>query len=249
MSFKVSLLAAAAAATFIVGPVHAQVVNGDFNGPSGGMATIFVDGWMVGGNVDVKPTAGWAADPAWAALMASKPGSSVAGDQFLDLTGNHPGMIVQQLATVAGESYRLSFDFAANVWSTPATATFVASLYWGTGGIARTLTGGSTWSSEGIDFTPGGQTTLSFMSLTPLDMPDSPEKRSGALLDNIAVTGPGAFAVQPSGPNGIVGFSSLNGLNGQLDPVAAVPEPETYAMMLLGLAAVGFVARRRVRAQ
>ncbi|MEG1324253.1 MAG: FxDxF family PEP-CTERM protein, partial [Janthinobacterium sp.] len=28
-------------------------------------------------------------------------------------------------------------------------------------------------------------------------------------------------------------------------PVAAVPEPETYAMMLAGLGLVGFMARRR----
>lgn len=28
-------------------------------------------------------------------------------------------------------------------------------------------------------------------------------------------------------------------------PVAAVPEPETYALMLAGLAAVGFAAKRR----
>ena len=32
------------------------------------------------------------------------------------------------------------------------------------------------------------------------------------------------------------------GLNG---PVGAVPEPETYAMLLAGLGMMGFVARRR----
>ena len=242
MSFKVSVLAAAATtAAFFVGPAQAQVVNGNFDGPSGGMATTYVSGWNVGGNVDVKPTATWASNAAWSALLAAKPGSGVAGDQFLDLSGNTPGMITQQLGTTAGTTYHLSFDYAANVWSGPNTASFVVSLYWGSGGVHQVLNGGSTWNTGHIDFTPEGQTTLAFMSLTPQDAPDSPEKRSGALLDNVVVN-----------PLGGVNIAALNGpvpLNGFNDPVAAVPEPETYAMMLLGLAAVGFVTRRRQQAQ
>jgi hypothetical protein len=32
-----------------------------------------------------------------------------------------------------------------------------------------------------------------------------------------------------------------------ISEVSAVPEPETYAMMLLGLATLGFIGRRRTR--
>jgi hypothetical protein len=35
--------------------------------------------------------------------------------------------------------------------------------------------------------------------------------------------------------------------NGSLTNVSAVPEPETYAVLLLGLAGIGFVARKRKR--
>jgi hypothetical protein len=39
----------------------------------------------------------------------------------------------------------------------------------------------------------------------------------------------------------------MGAVRGQLIQVSAVPEPSTYAMLLLGVAALGFVARRRQR--
>lgn len=44
---------------------------------------------------------------------------------------------------------------------------------------------------------------------------------------------------------GVKWESSSNGFETDNHAVVAVPEPETYALMLAGLAAVGFVARRR----
>jgi hypothetical protein len=46
----------------------------------------------------------------------------------------------------------------------------------------------------------------------------------------------------PSGVNGSVSIQYLSG-----NVVAAVPEPETYAMMLAGLGVMGFMVRRRNR--
>lgn len=46
-------------------------------------------------------------------------------------------------------------------------------------------------------------------------------------------------------------FSAINGTTAtapSFAPVAAIPEPETYALMLAGLGALGFVARRRRKA-
>ena len=42
-----------------------------------------------------------------------------------------------------------------------------------------------------------------------------------------------------------MGQTHISGLFAAYSPVAAVPEPETYAMLLAGLGFVGFMARRR----
>lgn len=46
-------------------------------------------------------------------------------------------------------------------------------------------------------------------------------------------------------PTGHTGYAYLDGFGGTIPPVQAVPEPETYAMLLAGLCAVGFVKRRK----
>lgn len=72
-----------------------------------------------------------------------------------------------------------------------------------------------------------------------------------------AAEGPAPSSSFAIGTNGIVGDQVRVQLNRQdylslaevqvygVNPVAAVPEPETYALLLAGLGALGFVARRR----
>ncbi|HEX2542449.1 MAG TPA: FxDxF family PEP-CTERM protein [Caldimonas sp.] len=57
-------------------------------------------------------------------------------------------------------------------------------------------------------------------------------------------TSPGCV---PFGVEGAVCGSSQNVATGVFTPVNAIPEPETYALLLAGLGAVSFVARRRRR--
>ncbi len=80
---------------------------------------------------------------------------------------------------------------------------------------------------------------------------------SQAVLDSINATGQLIVQVDRNGSGDFYGFDyaalSNTALNpgdipGTIPPVNAVPEPETYALMLAGLAAVGSIARRR-RAQ
>jgi hypothetical protein len=58
--------------------------------------------------------------------------------------------------------------------------------------------------------------------------------------------GPGAYSLSLMGVNSAAAGSY--GGNIAVSAVAAVPEPETYALMLAGLGAVGFIARKRRRA-
>jgi hypothetical protein len=239
MRVNVSVIAASIAGIFSMGSANALVVNGDFSGPSTGFNLTEVSGWVTGGNVDVLSTAAIALSPAWTAMLNAKPGADVAGDKFMDLDGNMPGSISQTLATIAGTSYSLSFDFAASPRA-GGERSFMVNLNWGSGGVSQVFTAGSSWGAGSVNFTPDGQTTLAFESLSPVDMPDGAAKRSGALLDNIAVDALPAFS------SFSVQGLNLNGLdNGN---VAPVPEPETYAMMLVGLGVVGFMARRRRKA-
>ncbi|RZS58188.1 PEP-CTERM sorting domain-containing protein [Sphaerotilus mobilis] len=68
----------------------------------------------------------------------------------------------------------------------------------------------------------------------------------------VATTFSGSFTTGVGG-NLIVAFRGVDGSNTQLDnftiAAAPVPEPETYAMLLAGLGAVGFMSRRRKNLQ
>lgn len=76
------------------------------------------------------------------------------------------------------------------------------------------------------------------------DGPQSIFASSSSYLDPFFSIDPAYLALNPS-----ASLSFTPGV-GNLNPLAAVPEPETYAMMLLGLGLIGFTARRKnIKAQ
>ena len=78
----------------------------------------------------------------------------------------------------------------------------------------------------------GGGTSLQTLPLTLAYQTFSPELSLSQVTFDLSTGGLG-------------GYISLDNLN--VDGAAPVPEPETYALMLAGLALVGTVARRRSR--
>jgi hypothetical protein len=82
----------------------------------------------------------------------------------------------------------------------------------------------------------------------PLLLGGSSQTTSGVTVSTQVLAGSsvlpaGFYQLKVSGT--VVGATASYGGNIVATPVSAVPEPETYAMLLAGLGAVGFVARRR----
>lgn len=92
---------------------------------------------------------------------------------------------------------------------------------------------------QGLALTPGGSTA--FPGLVNADLSSGPYHANFSNIGSLPVlaTGIGAF----SSYNVILGSSG--GSITDPTPVTAVPEPETYAMMLAGLGLMGAVVRRR----
>lgn len=173
------------------------LINGGFETPNVGQAGITVIGsgaeplgfgWMVNaGTVEVL-------SPDYLNL----PPLGYEGSQFLDLNGISVGTLSQSFATIAGQSYQLSFAYANNYAhsspSNPATAT-VRAFNSATGADLLTPVtishGTSTasnlnWSVQSLAFTAtGSSTTLRFISTTPAPL-------GGIFLDGVRVTGPSA---------------------------------------------------------
>lgn len=204
------LLFAAAALGASATPVSAAqlLVNGGFEQPSvpGSCCTTTppdaLPGWSVTAG-DVNVVIG---------TFGSTNGNlAYQGSQYLDLVGQAPnGALQQSFATIAGQTYTVSFAYSHNLFggAPSASGTFSVDVL---GGLL-THTGGTTndlgWSTYFGQFVANGSSaTIAFAGAQSTD-------NAGLFLDAVSVTG-------------------------------AVPEPATWAMLILGLGAVGGAMRRR----
>ncbi len=142
--------------------------------------------------------------------------TAAEGFQFLDLDGSPgPGGISQELATLAGVTYELTFQYADNFLSERATSFALVRLSDQLGDVMAPVTishnssvpGNLNWSAYSTTFTAThSATTLRFSSLNQ-------NASGGILLDNVSVV--------------------------------AVPEPSSLALVAASVACWGICLRRR----
>jgi choice-of-anchor C domain-containing protein len=142
------------------------------------------------------------------------------GDRSLDLNGLVPGSISQSFDVISGQAYKVTFDMAGNPAGGPEVKTLTsaanATVYVPPGfDVSNTDLQHMGWISHSFTFTASGNSE----TLT--------------------------FASTTSGPSGNGTFPFAFGPALDNVSVTAVPEPATWAMMILGFFGIGFVAYRR----
>jgi PEP-CTERM motif len=133
----------------------------------------------------------------------------------------------------------------------------------GSGTLSATLENATTneWLITGISGTFGGQTITSLLAPGAYEFNDDllfPTDPSVLTTNGVSFTtaagkseffafGPPTSPVDPSADNYglITTIPDDNGSSGTFAVTAAVPEPSTWAMMILGFCGVGFMAYRR----
>ena len=108
--------------------------------------------------------------------------------------------------------------------------------------LLPTLHGTTNDSNTGLALTAAGN--AAFPGLTNADLSAGPWHNGfnnvGAL--SVLAVGTGSDA---AGVNVIIGSAGGSITNPEPPPVGAIPEPSTYALMLAGLGAIGWMSRRR----
>jgi hypothetical protein len=190
MKPSVGLVASALLSTLVPFSSHAQassnlVVNGGFESPALGYGS-----WNVFGSVS-----GWTTQSGCGIEIQNHvAGSPLEGAQHLELDSNCPSTIFQNLNTVAGHSYLLSFGYSPR----PGVADNRIRVYWDGVQVADLNTSGSglpdtRWQHVSLEVTASG--TSSRLTFADASAADS----VGGYLDDVNVT-EAACSVDPGLP-------------------------------------------------
>jgi choice-of-anchor C domain-containing protein len=146
--------------------------------------------------------------------------SASDGTRSIDLNGLVPGSISQTFDVVSGQAYRVSFDLAGNPAGGPQFKTLDSTA-------DLTLFSPAPFDVSNTNLTNMGWINYSFLFTAT--------SNSETLTFTSTTTGNSGNSTYPTafGP-------ALDNVT-----IAAVPEPSTWAMMLLGFLGLGFVAYRR----
>jgi hypothetical protein len=218
------LLASSAA---VASPAQAAnlLVNGGFEAPpintffqNFGPGSTGISGWTVDAFTPFGGSGG-NVDIVNGAFTPGGPSPAAEGSQFLDLVGfGSVGSIYQTFSTVAGQAYELNFAYSHNIFGGSPSKSADVGIY---GGVFSTL-------------------LIPFQTITH-------NTGSASNLDWRRQT----YSFVATGSQSTVAFGMIGQGNDNagvlLDDlsVSAVPEPATWAMMILGFGLVGGMMRRR----
>jgi PEP-CTERM motif len=246
MSFKSLSIVAAAALALCAGAAHAQVsgiANGSFE-EAANSAGEFANGWQ-GGNSSL-PTR--SSDFAHSGLYSAKlaiPDPGFGGSNLFANSIDHGGLMAIDPLNW-GTAPTLTFWIKGNSSET-GNLNYALRYLNAAGGIISAGAGAVTlWTGNfNRDWTQISRAGVVI-----------PVNATAVFLEMTLATGPtGNTQCGVDNITGLPVFCNLGQAAVYLDdvsltlanPVAAVPEPETHAMMLAGLGVVGFIARRRRR--
>jgi choice-of-anchor C domain-containing protein len=143
------------------------------------------------------------------------------GVRSIDLSLGNAGSVAQTLSTIIGRAYTVNFDLSGNPDGSPQTKTVVVSIN-GSEPSIQTYTVGPANSRQNMNWQNYSYTFTAFQAASTLVFASADSTAFGAALDNVSVLDEGGIG-------------------------STVPEPASWAMLIVGFGLIGVSSRRRQR--